>query len=107
MMLLIEQYVGSINKFDLVDGSIGKKWVAFRKEKEWILEPKEFPYRHGDERGTVICKCYHRVELFYFEEWLIDIYQKVHLIEYLICKFKDGNPELLKKVEENRQKLLE
>jgi Rha family phage regulatory protein len=108
IMFFIEKHIGSVNKYDLVDGSIGTRWAAYRKDKEWAKSiPQSYTHVYDDNRGNQICKCYHNTELEYFEDWLMDIYKSTHLYDYLHTKFViEHNVYLLEKVEKNLPALL-
>lgn len=100
IMLLIETKIGSINKYDLADGSIGLKWSQFRKDKPWAVECRTYPHEYADNRGDQECKCYHNSELQYFEDWLQYVYKPEHLYTYLHNKYKkEKNLVMLDKVE--------
>ena len=107
VMIAVEANVGSQCEFDLIDGSIGKRWSNFRKDKLWADEDNvsTYDYIFSDRRGTREVKCYDNEELKYFRHWLKNIYKKDHLIEYLNNKYSK-NPFMLKKVEAFIPKLL-
>lgn len=108
VMFFIEKHVGSVSKYDLVDGSIGIRWAAFRKGREWAsTECNHYTHEYEDNRGNQQCKCYLKSELDYFEDWLKEIYMRQHLYDYLHNKFVvEGNVYLLEKVEKNLPPLL-
>jgi len=107
IMLSIEKYIGSVNKYDLVDGSIGKRWCSYRKGKYWAMESETFTYHHEDNRGDVECKCYQMDELPFFKDWLINKYKAQYLKEYLLNKYKsEKNYVMLNKVNQFFPKLL-
>lgn len=107
IMLLIEAKIGSINKYDLADGSIGIKWSQYREGKSWAVEYKWYTHEYGDERGDRECKCYHNSEYLEFEDWLMYVYKYEHLYTYLHKKFKrEKNLVMLDKVEAVLPKLL-
>ena len=107
ILLLIESKIGCFNKFDLADGSIGKMWSQFRKDKFWAMEPGMYTHEYDDERGSVDCKCYHGSELQYFDEWLMHVYKYEHLLSYLTNKYKkEGNLTMLNRVKLVIPKLL-
>lgn len=107
VMFLIEKHIGSINKYDLVDGSIGQRWSKFREGKHWIESGKPYIHKYTDNRGDRECKSYHRAELEYFENWMEDVYIPDHMYEYLYSKYKnEGNAFMLSKVETMIPKLL-
>ena len=87
-MLLVEKEIGSVNEFDLVDGSIGIQWAKFRLGKKWARPVTEYYHEFKDVRGKKLAKCYDYVEIEYFNKWLEDTYMKEHLPGYLKNKFK-------------------
>jgi hypothetical protein len=89
IMIFIEKHIGSINKFDIVDGSIGSRWATYRKDKPWAEERKQYVHQYADQRGNVYCYCYSYSELQHFEEWLISTYKAEHLYDYLYNKYSN------------------
>lgn len=107
VMLMIEKHIGSVNKYDLADGSIGIRWSAYREGKHWAVEPSWFTYVHADNRGEREARCYRYSEIEYFEEWLCEIYIPRYLHEYLISKYKrDKDLTMLDRVYKAMPKLL-
>lgn len=107
IMMFIEKHIGSLNKFDMVDGSIGMRWSKFREDKEWAVEPSKYHHEFEDKRGSVECKCYQNSELEHFRKWLNEVYKKKYLFEYLTLKYsKEKNILMLDKVKEIMPKLL-
>lgn len=107
IMLFIEKHIGSVNKYDLVDGSIGQRWCKYREGQPWAEESSTYMHEYTDERGPRSCKCYKNSEYTYFKEWLIKTYKTIHLYNYLHSKYtKEKNRVMLDKVEELLPKLL-
>lgn len=107
IMLFVEKHIGSVNKYDIVDGSIGTRWATFREDKAWAKEPKYYDHEYTDQRGIRPCKCYEWSELQHFKEWLDGTYKQFYLLEYLISKYsKEKNKLMLDKVKEHLPKLL-
>lgn len=107
IMMFIEKYIGSVNKFDIVDGSIGMRWSKFREDKEWAKDTSTYLHEYDDRRGSVECKCYQNSELGHFKKWLNDVYKEQFLYEYLKSKYsKEKNFVMLDKVHEVIPKLL-
>jgi Rha family phage regulatory protein len=107
IMLFVEKHIGSINKYDLVDGSIGTRWSKYREGQPWAEEPSTYIHEYTDVRGPRACKCYKNSELQYFKEWLINTYKKIHLYNYLHTKYtNEKNRVMLDKVEDLLPKLL-
>lgn len=107
IMLFIEKHIGSINKYDLADGSIGLRWGKYRNGKDWAVEHSYYTHKYEDNRGDVECKCYQNSELEYFKDWLKNTYKPIHLYDYLHGKYaKEKNKAMLDKVEDLLPKLL-
>ena len=108
ILLLIEAKIGCFNRYDLADASIGRKWSQFRAGKSWAVEMKTYTHEFHDERGDQPgCKCYHRSELQYFDEWLMEVYKYEHLYNYLHTKYRnEKNVVMLDRVETILPKLL-
>jgi Rha family phage regulatory protein len=107
MMLFVEQNIGSVNEYDLVDGSIGIRWSKFREGKDWAMECSTYNHEYKDVRGTRPCKCYEYSELPHFKKWLREVYKPIHLYDYLATKYtRDKNPVMLDKVKELLPQLL-
>lgn len=107
IMLFVEKHIGSVNKFDLVDGSIGMRWAKYREDKEWAEEYSFYMHEYCDVRGARSCKCYKNSELQYFKDWLLNVYKPIYLYDYLHSKYtKEKNRVMLDKVEELLPKLL-
>lgn len=108
IMLFIEKHIGSVSKYDLVDGSIGQRWAKFREGKEWAEEYSFYMHDYKDERGRRSCKCYKYSEYTRFRDWLLDVYKTTFLYEYLHSKYaKEKNREMLDKVDSILPKLLQ
>lgn len=107
ILLFIEKHVGSINKYDLADGSIGIHWSKYRKDKPWAVECSTYTHEYEDNRGKQQCKCYQHSESEYFRKWLRDVYKTVHLYDYLHSKYAgEKNRIMLDKVEALQVKLI-
>ena len=101
IMLFIEKNIGSVNKYDLADGSIGTRWAKYREDKGWILPFAYYMHEYDDCRGDRECKCYHNSELPFFKKWLKEIYKPVYLYDYLHAKYaNEKNRLMLDRVEE-------
>lgn len=107
VMLWIEANIGSINQYDLADGSIGIKWSAFRKGKSWAVESSTYIHDYDDKRGPREAKCYQNSESQHFREWLETVYKRKHLYTYLRDKYKrEKNTLMLDRVNIAMPKLL-
>lgn len=107
IMLFIEMHIGSVSKYDLVDGSIGARWAKYREDKAWAEDHSYYMHEYKDERGRRECKCYKRSEYLHFTDWLLDIYKTTYLYDYLHTKYaKEKNALMLSKIESILPKLL-
>ena len=88
VLLMIEkEYIIPIDKMDLCDGSIGRHWSDYRRDKEWTREVKFYWHNFQDQRGRQKCNAYQYPELPFFKKWLREIYVPTHLPKYLVDKF--------------------
>lgn len=78
-----------VGEYDLIDGSVGKCWSKYRKEKKWALPTIKFPIEFGDKRDLAHVEVtgYSNHELIHFREWLEDIYRYENLPKYLSGKY--------------------
>lgn len=107
IMLLIEKNIGSVNQYDLADGSIGLRWSKFREGQTWAVETSTYVHEYDDNRGPRECKCYQYAEMEHFNRWLKNTYKTIHLYDYLCSKYsKEKNVVMLDKVREMIPKLL-
>jgi Rha family phage regulatory protein len=105
IMLDIEMGVGSINEFDLVDGSIGTHWMKFRSGKPWAKPVTQYYHEHKDKRGNRLSNCFDLSELGHFRDWLENMYKPGLLPGYLREKFR-REPKMKERVEAFLPKLL-
>lgn len=75
-----------VDKTDLLDGSIGRTWSSYRKDKEWTGNVLNFSYQFPDGRW---CNplCYEYKELEQFRLWLDLQYKKQLMPKYLHSKY--------------------
>lgn len=107
VLLLIEAHIGSINKYDIVDGSIGRNWSLYRSKQGWTTVTSTYIHEFDDNRGGIECKCYQKAEQDEFDEWLEGVYVPQHLEKYLISKYSgDKNQFMLERVNRLFPKLL-
>ena len=107
IMLFIEKHIGSVSQYDLIDGSIGRRWCAYRKDKQWATDCSTYPHEFNDIRGAQQSKCYKFSEIEYFREWLHEVYRHQYLYDYLHDKYtKEKNRLMLDKVEQLLPRLL-
>lgn len=76
-----------VEEFDLLDGSIGKRWSSYRKDKSWNSSLGEYIHVFRDRRGERTAHAFDHLELSYFKEWLDKVYIHKWLPDYLIRKF--------------------
>jgi hypothetical protein len=88
LLLLIEKdWRVPINDYDILDGSIGRKWSDYRAGQLWIRPIGSYIHCYRDRRGERECNAYCVTELPYFRAWLRDWYVPEHLPKYLIEKY--------------------
>jgi hypothetical protein len=76
-----------VGVYDLVDGSVGKHWSNYRKEKDWATERRQYLHIFPDKRGEQLAWCYHLQELMYFRVWYEEVYRIDYLPQYLLKKY--------------------
>jgi hypothetical protein len=76
-----------VDRYDLLDGSVGSRWSTFRKDKPWALERTPYLHTFPDHRGTRQSWAYRLEELAHFERWLRSTYKPIHLPAYLESKY--------------------
>jgi prophage antirepressor-like protein len=78
-----------MHQYDLLDGSIGKHWSAYRQDQPWMGRriPYEYTFPDGDPRGTVTPWSYPMQELEHFKVWLHGDYFTHHFPEYIKRKY--------------------
>lgn len=75
-----------VDKFDLMDGSIGIHWANYRADKMWALDRQQYDYQFPDGR-SVKAWSYHRSEMLKFRTWLEDAYKFELMPPYLLKKY--------------------
>lgn len=75
-----------VDKFDLMDGSIGIHWANYRADKTWALDRKQYDYQFPDGR-SVKAWSYHNSEMIEFRTWLEDVYKFELMPSYLLRKY--------------------
>ena len=76
-----------IDQFDLLDGSIGRRWSDYRKTLGLAVVREAANYKIPHRREPVEVACYPNTELGIFSEWLESIYEQQHLNKYLQDKY--------------------
>jgi hypothetical protein len=76
-----------MDRFDLLDGSVGMHWPRYRAMKPW--ERDRIPYGHPfpDRRGVRDAWAYEMSELPHFRSWLYNVYVPGHFTDYLQRKY--------------------
>lgn len=93
LLIGAEQNLGPANlemhQYDLLDGSIGRRWSTYRQDKPWMGRKVNYRYTFpaGDPRGTVMPFAYPMVELEHFKRWLHDEYWHQHFPDYVKNKY--------------------
>lgn len=87
LLLLEKDWRVPINDFDILDGSIGKRWADYRIGKPWAQNLKSYIHTYRDQRGQRECNAFEVSELPYFRGWLKQEYIPNHLPQYLITKY--------------------
>lgn len=88
VLLLVEREMQvPVDELDLCDGSIGKRWSAYRDGKPWVVPSGWYTHVFRDQRGERLSKAYDLSELPYFRAWLRDIYIPQYLPEYFADKY--------------------
>ena len=76
VLLLVEKdFRVPVQQMDLCDGSIGRKWSDYRKDKPWALTASTYTHRFRDYRPNCEPKAYEVSELPYFRRWLRKLLQ--------------------------------
>lgn len=86
-LMLEKEWKVPVEQFDLLDGSIGRKWSNYREDKSWAMPLGEYTHVFRDKRPSVVCNAFDHKELSHFKEWLDKVYVPQHLPEYLVSKF--------------------
>lgn len=88
LLLLIEKdWRVPINDYDILDGSIGRKWSDYREGQSWVKPKGKYIHNFRDKRGPMECAAYQLDELPYFRYWLRKCYSPNHLPQYLKEKY--------------------
>lgn len=93
LMGILETHLGEeIDRFDLIDGSVGIRWATYRKNRieegeDWSKPVRKYSHPFPDRRGTQEAKCYHIVELPAFRMWYQEKYCTQYLWQYLEEKY--------------------
>ena len=87
LLIQVEAMGWEVNRFDLLDGSVGIKWGHYREEMGLPQVRKDAPYRM-DSRGTFNICSFPYSELGIFKQWLREVYMTTWMPKYLEKKYK-------------------
>ena len=87
LLIQVEAMGWEVNRFDLLDGSVGIKWGHYREEVGLPQVKKDAPYQM-DGRGTFNICSFPYSELGIFKQWLREIYMTTWMPKYLEKKYK-------------------
>lgn len=87
LLIQVESMGWEVNRFDLLDGSVGIKWGHYREELGLPSVKKDAPYQM-DGRGTFNIHSFPYSELGIFKQWLREIYMTTWMPKYLEKKSK-------------------
>lgn len=88
VLIYVEQKLKlPIGEYDLIDGSMGKRWPSYRKDQPWCCPLSSYMHHYRDQRGSRECNAYDDAELKYFRSWLDEEYIPIHMPVYLKKKY--------------------
>jgi hypothetical protein len=88
LLLLIEKdWRVPINEYDILDGSVGKRWSQYRSTQRWATQVSAYQHQYRDQRGLRDCAAYELTELPHFRRWLKEVYIPDYLPGYLVKKY--------------------
>lgn len=89
LLLEVEKSGYPIDKFDLLDGSVGIRWADYRREiglPEVATKSASYLLPHRPSKPVPVF-CYPITELGIFSDWLEEIYEQQYLNKYLQGKY--------------------
>lgn len=95
LLLLEKDWVVPINDFDILDGSIGRRWSDYRKGQTWAGQPSTYTHKYRDRRGERGCLAYEWSERAQFQRWLRTEYIPKLLPQYLTTKYGKSATRLI------------
>jgi hypothetical protein len=88
LLLLIEKdWRVPVDEYDILDGSIGRRWSDHRKLHGLTTTPGVYDHQYRDQRGIRECFAYEMAELPIFRRWLREVYVPTYLPRYLSDKY--------------------
>jgi len=88
LLLLIEKdWRVPINEYDILDGSVGKRWSQYRSTQRWATQVSAYQHQYRDQRGLRDCAAYELTELPHFRRCLKEVYIPDYLPGYLVKKY--------------------
>ena len=87
LLLEVEKAGYPIDKFDLLDSSVGKRYAQYRREIGYSEPTQSAHYQLPHCPHPVAITCYPSSELGIFSDWLEGIYEEKHLNKYLQDKY--------------------
>ena len=87
LLLEVEKAGYPIDKFDLLDSSVGKRYAQYRREIGYSEPTQSAHYQLPHCPRPVAIACYPSSELGIFSDWLEGIYEERHLNKYLLDKY--------------------
>jgi KilA domain-containing protein len=93
LLILVEMDLRMpVDRYDLLDGSVGIHWSKHRAGKPWIGQRRTYQHIFPDRRMGCKAWAYEVKELPYFESWLKGVYVNQHLPIYLESKYRTEVP---------------
>ncbi len=85
LLLKVERMGYPVDRHDLIDGSIGKRYSIYRKTQSWYTPPESAQYLHNDVYVRI--NAYPYREICTFKEWARDVYEPLYFNQYLETKY--------------------
>lgn len=87
LLLEVEKAGYPIDKYDLLDSSVGRRYAQYRREIGLAEVTQSAHYKLPHCSHPVAIACYPSSELGIFSDWLESIYEEKHLNKYLQDKY--------------------
>lgn len=95
LLLMEKDWRVPINDYDILDGSIGRRWSDYRETQPWKGMLGSYNHEYRDQRETRPCNAFGMAELPHFRRWLREFYIPVHLPQYLVTKYGKSAARLI------------